>query len=146
MAYKMNFRWHRKGSKFDVYIRPWHTKEHLFNSEVCLRPCQRSMMELFGVEVNSFHKGSILDIWHGPRYASVSLIQQYILIQYHLVTTHNAKEFVYSVFLERFLKKLHWRLALSKTLLLGFPWPMFSHMWRESSILPIHGKMRIRVA
>ena len=146
MAYKMNFRWHTKGTKFDVYIRQWHTKEHLFNSEVCLRPCQRSVMELFGVEVNSFHEGSILDIWHGPRYTSVSLIQQYILIQYHLVTTHNAKEFVYSVFLERFLKKLHWRLALSKIFLLGFPWPMFSHIWRESSILPIHGKKRIRVA
>ena len=64
------------------------------------------MMERFGVEVNSFHKGSILDISHGPRYVSVNLIQQYILIQYHLVTTHNCKRVrIFGVFLT-FSKKV----------------------------------------
>ena len=29
VACKMNFHWHTKGTKFDIYIRHWHTKEHL---------------------------------------------------------------------------------------------------------------------
>ena len=131
MAYKMNFRWHTKGTKFDVYIRQWHTKEHLFNSEMCLRPCQRSMMELFGVEVNSFHKGSILDIWHGPRYASVSLIQQYILIQYHLVTTHNCKRVRIFGFSWTFSKKVTLKVSAEQNIFIGFSLTyVFSYMKR----------------
>ena len=33
MAYKMNFRWHTKGTKFDVDIHHWHTKEHLYGTQ-----------------------------------------------------------------------------------------------------------------
>ena len=33
MAYKMNFLWHTKETKFDLYICHWLTKEHLCGTQ-----------------------------------------------------------------------------------------------------------------